>query len=450
MSTAGEAKKDPSPSKESTNRTTRAHIVNTLRAPSTPARSSTTPLHPEAKNEDSSLDGGRCSPQGSTSEEGERSESEQGLFSVIKGFTRMVPGLSQRNKATERTPLLANKTMQRQFGIISTGSNATGDPLLVATAGDAEVPNRMHGAWSKLSHQVKAGELLLSTAGTSWNVDGEDGRNGEYVSNHDKRQAAHDEIRSLMEFSLWQCLLAIFAYIAIAVLAFSVVFDHWTIIDSAYFAVVTFSTIGFGDLVPDTYAGRIFTCFFALSGVAFLGIALGVVGNNIIEAQHMAVKQAGQISKHHMVTLFSDAETPDGSNHPSGEESPGVPQSPPGRPVGSPTHILREFALVVVVLLVFASAILNDPGIDANWDIGTGLYFAISKYILCFCGLGVCGGCLPQRIIAYLLLLFVINSMRNYRWLWRFRTANSSGTSLCHIFHSSCCRHYGSLVECRG
>jgi hypothetical protein len=374
LSAAGEARNDPSPSKDSTNRTKQGHIVNSLLSSITPTRSSTTPLHPEAKNEDSSLEGGRCSPQDAASEEGERAENEQGLFSAIKDFTRMVPGLSRRNKATERTPLLANKTMQhRQSSGISMGSNATGDPLLDATAEDSVVANSALGAWNKLSHQVKGGEFLLRTAGSSsWNVDGEGGRNGESTSKHEKRQAAHDEIRGLMEFSLWQCLLAIFAYIAIAVLAFSFVFDHWTIIDSAYFAVVTFSTIGFGDLVPDTYAGRIFTCFFALSGVAFLGIALGVVGNNIIEAEHMAVKQAGEISKHHMLTLFSDTETPDSSSHPSGEESPGVPQSPPGRQVVLPTErnpatrILREFALVIVVLLVFASAISNDPGIYAT------------------------------------------------------------------------------------
>jgi potassium channel subfamily K len=404
---AGEAKGDPSPSKDSTNRTTQAHIVNSFLAPITPTRS-TTPLHTEARNEDSSLESGRCSPQGTVSEEGERAGKEQGLFSAIKEFTRTVPGLSRRNKAIERTPLLANKTMQRQSGSINMGmgSNATGDPLLVATAEDSGVANSAHGAWKKLSHQVKGGEFLIRTAGPSWD---EDGRNGESVSKHEKRQAAHDEIRGLMEFSLWQCLLAIFAYIAIAVLAFSVVFDHWTIIDSAYFAVVTFSTIGFGDLVPDTYEGRIFTCFFALSGVAFLGIALGVVGNNIIEAEHMAVKQAGEISKHHMITLFAEGEKPERTSHPNGDESPGVRQSPPGRQeVVQPTernpatHILRESALVLVVLLVFASVMSNDPGIDANWDIGTGLYFAISKYILC-----LCGGCLPQRIFAYLLLLFV-------------------------------------------
>jgi hypothetical protein len=414
LSAAGEARNDPSPSKDSANRTTQAHIVTSLLVPVTPTRSSTTPLHPEAKNEDSSLEGGRCSSQDTASEEGERAEKEQGLFCAIQGFARMIPGLSRRNKVTERSPLLANKTMQRLSGSISTGSNATGDPLLVATVEDSEVPKRTHGAWSKLSHQVKGGELLLRTAGTSWDVDGEDGRIGESTSKHEKRQAAHDEIRGLMEFSLRQCLLAIFAYIAVAVLAFSVVFDHWTIIDSAYFAVVTFSTIGFGDLVPDTYAGRIFTCFFALSGVAFLGIALGVVGNNIIEAEHMAVKQAGEISKHHiLISLFSDTETPDSSSHPSSEESPGGPQSPPERQVVQPTdrnpamQIFREFALVIVVLLVFASAISNDPGIGANWDIGTGMYFAISKYLLFLYGPGVCGRCLPQRIFTYPLVHFV-------------------------------------------
>jgi hypothetical protein len=199
-----------------------------------------------------------------------------------------------------------------------------------------------------------------------------------------------------VEFSLFHCLLGIFAYIAIAVLAFSVVFDHWTVIDSAYFAVVTFSTTGFGDLVPDTYAGRVFTCFFALSGVACLGIALGVVGNNIIEAEHMAVKQAGQMSKYRMVTLLSSAKTPatgtDSSSRSTGKElseSLGVPQ-PPSVPVPvvqvvkvvqrNPfLRIICEFCVLVVILLLFAIVIADDPGVNANWDIGTGLYFAISK-----------------------------------------------------------------------
>jgi hypothetical protein len=368
LTAAGDDKNDSSPSKDNAKRTSQAQIVNSFRSP--------------GPRIESNLEAGRSSLQ-------DPETNQAGLFTA---FTRMVPGLSRRSKATERTPLLSSMTVD-QSGSVGTGSNASGDPLLVSTSEDSEAINSMHGAWKKLSHHVKGGSFLLHQS-SFYADDGEDGRNHETISTHEKRQAAHNEIRSLMEFSLWQCLLAIFAYIGIAVLSFSFIFNHWTIIDSAYFAVVTFSTIGFGDLVPDTYAGRIFTCFFALSGVAFLGIALGVLGSNIVEAEQRAVEQAGEISKHNLVTLFTSADTPDGSSRPSGEdllESSDVPQPPPGRQVvpakeRKPVmHILREFALVVVVLTVFASVISNDPGVNDNWDIGTGLYFAISKYLLCLC-----------------------------------------------------------------
>ena len=38
-------------------------------------------------------------------------------------------------------------------------------------------------------------------------------------------------------------------YIALAVVAFSFVFEKWTFIDSIYFAITTFITVGFGDKV---------------------------------------------------------------------------------------------------------------------------------------------------------------------------------------------------------
>jgi hypothetical protein len=408
LTAAEDESNDPSSSsKDTTDRTSQAQIVNSFKSP--------------GPRIESNLEAGRCSLQDSASEREIVEEESQGLFAA---FTRLVPGRLRRNKATERTPLLSNMTMD-QSGSIGTGSSASGDPLLVATA--SEDSGAINSKWKKLSHQVKSGEFLLYRS-SFYSDDDENGRNRETVSTHDKRQAAQDEIRSLMEFSVWQCLLAIFAYIGIAVLAFSFVFNNWSIIDSAYFAVVTFSTIGFGDLVPDTYEGRIFTCFFALSGVAFLGIALGVLGANIIEAEEQAVEQAGEISKHNLVTLFTSEDTPGGSSSRSGEdllESPDVPQRQPGRQV-VPTkkddkplmHILREFAFVVLVLVVFASAISNDPGINANWDIGTGLYFAISKYLLCLCGPGFCGFLLTTTNLHLANLSFHYNSMCNHRWLW--------------------------------
>ena len=43
--------------------------------------------------------------------------------------------------------------------------------------------------------------------------------------------------------------------------------EEWRYIDSAYFAVATVTTIGYGDLVPQTDLGKIFTIFFSFFGI---------------------------------------------------------------------------------------------------------------------------------------------------------------------------------------
>mmetsp|Transcript_7343 Transcript_7343/g.12335 ORF Transcript_7343/g.12335 Transcript_7343/m.12335 type:complete len:134 (-) Transcript_7343:61-462(-) len=43
---------------------------------------------------------------------------------------------------------------------------------------------------------------------------------------------------------LIRCLLAIIGYMAVGVVSFSRVFERWSIVDSLYFSVVTFTTVG--------------------------------------------------------------------------------------------------------------------------------------------------------------------------------------------------------------
>ena len=44
--------------------------------------------------------------------------------------------------------------------------------------------------------------------------------------------------------------------------------EGWGILDSVYFVVITATTIGYGDLVPKTDNGKIFTIFFSFFGIA--------------------------------------------------------------------------------------------------------------------------------------------------------------------------------------
>jgi voltage-gated potassium channel len=48
------------------------------------------------------------------------------------------------------------------------------------------------------------------------------------------------------------------------------VLEHWSLLDSLYFCVVTLATVGFGDLHPTTDAAKLFTIFYILTGIGIL------------------------------------------------------------------------------------------------------------------------------------------------------------------------------------
>lgn len=45
-------------------------------------------------------------------------------------------------------------------------------------------------------------------------------------------------------------------------------FENWSYLDAAYFTTVTVTTIGYGDLVPRTDIGKIYTILLAFSGIS--------------------------------------------------------------------------------------------------------------------------------------------------------------------------------------
>lgn len=68
----------------------------------------------------------------------------------------------------------------------------------------------------------------------------------------------------------------------IGVLCFMIM-NEWTFINAFYFCVVTVTTVGFGDLVPTTAPGKLFTMFFAVASIMMLSYALGEFSGSMLD-----------------------------------------------------------------------------------------------------------------------------------------------------------------------
>lgn len=66
----------------------------------------------------------------------------------------------------------------------------------------------------------------------------------------------------------------IVSILAAAIIAVGVVFyrfvEGFTWVDAFYFSIVTLGTVGYGDIVPTTDGGKIFTSFYILIGIGII------------------------------------------------------------------------------------------------------------------------------------------------------------------------------------
>ena len=177
------------------------------------------------------------------------------------------------------------------------------------------------------------------------------------------------------------CTAYISIYMLLSVVAYSFIFEKWSIVNSLYFATTVFTSVGYSDLCPQTRGGRLFTVFFALYGISILGIALGYIGRNLVEAEAGAVEAAeqrivdalrGRFHRHND-TVSTNATTISSFTVPGDNST-----IPHVRPAPKPTlmTVLRHLVLTQAPNILLIVVLAGIMGRHEGWGWWTSVYYA--------------------------------------------------------------------------
>jgi len=163
------------------------------------------------------------------------------------------------------------------------------------------------------------------------------------------------------------CLLITVMYTVGGAIGFSF-WDGWSIVDSMYFVVVTFTTCGYGDLYPLNDGQRLGTCFFILFGVAVLGgYTLTVIIDRVLDT----IRKKSQISNESFITEFRKNSKESSRNITSDSMLPTEQVVDPL--AGEIKEVLGDAAPFLVLMLLGAIGI----GYVEGWTIITSIYYCI-------------------------------------------------------------------------
>ena len=160
------------------------------------------------------------------------------------------------------------------------------------------------------------------------------------------------------------CTLNLAVYLVVAIVAYSFVFERWSIIDSIYFACITFTTVGYGDPIPSNDSSRAFTCIFALYGVIILGLLIGLVGQAIVEKHNAYMEVIKAKAQEQVLELFGPDET--------------TPATPTIAPKEQSLMETMRTIIVVETPIISAIAIISLAiGHFEGWSMVSSIYYGV-------------------------------------------------------------------------
>lgn len=59
-------------------------------------------------------------------------------------------------------------------------------------------------------------------------------------------------------------------------------YENMTVVDALYFTLITLTTIGYGDIIPTTTGGKLFTVVYVILGLGVVGGLIGMLAHHTI------------------------------------------------------------------------------------------------------------------------------------------------------------------------
>lgn len=133
---------------------------------------------------------------------------------------------------------------------------------------------------------------------------------------HDHFCSDLDSMAAKQQFSLKQVIAVLAAYLGGGTLCFFLIRDQIKgqktndILDAIYFCVVTMTTVGYGDLVPNSIVAKVLASTYVFTGMILGGLILGKVADYILEKQEILLVRAIHVSdKFCPAELLKEVET---------------------------------------------------------------------------------------------------------------------------------------------